>query len=54
MPPWWSASFSDLYESPSATYLPTIAIFTSPAGFFQRLTIRSHFVRSRSEWGSER
>ncbi len=55
IPPWISASCTDLYESTSAVYLPTTAIRTEPwLGCLIRSTMARHRERSGSGVSSPR
>ena len=60
MPPWMSASFTDLYASASSVYFPTTAIFTRSVGRSTFSTSSFHFrrsgsgVSSRSRWHTSR
>ena len=52
IPPWTSASPSDLYASCRPTYLPTTPIVTSPSGLVSRSTMSAQRVRSGAGPGS--
>ena len=51
MPPWTSASLSDLYASCRPTYLPTTPIVTSPSGLVSRSTMSAQRARSGARAG---